>query len=206
MGDEQIDGTRLLEEIVDHVMAVLPPYETSVYLYLLRRSHLVDSPSVRVGKRTIGEEVGKGTRSRRGSYQHISEKLNNLARNGFISIGDTTRLGTLYTVALPSDVPAVRERMATEECAAEPANHYRDPGLRTELFERDSWRCQYCGERVRSNTATLDHIVPVSKGGRDDPENLATTCLMCNSIKSGRTYEEAAPQILAALRSRRAAT
>ncbi len=153
MGDEHIDGTRLLEEIVDNVMAVLPPYETSVYLYLLRRSHLVGSPSVRVGKRTIGEEIGKGTRSSRGSYQHISGKLNNLARDGFISIGDTDRLGTLYLVALPSEVPAVRERMATEERAAGPVNYYRDPTLRMELFERDGWRCQYCGEEVRSDTA-----------------------------------------------------
>lgn len=79
----------LLEEIVDHVVPLLPPYETSVYLYLLRKSRLLGARTVRVGKRTIGEGLGKGTRSRQGNYQHIDEKLKNLARDGFIQIGDT---------------------------------------------------------------------------------------------------------------------
>jgi hypothetical protein len=203
MLDEQLDGARLIEEIVDHVMALLPPYETSLYLYLLRKSHLLGAQTVRVGKRTIGEGLGKGTRSSQGNYQHITEKLNNLARDGFIQIGDTDRSGTLYTVFLPSEVAAVRERIATSEPSLTPADHYRDPVLRARLFERDAWRCCYCGEVVTPDTATLDHRLPVSKGGGDDPENLATACLMCNSIKSGRTYEEAAPQILASVQARR---
>jgi len=89
------------------------------------------------------------------------------------------------------------------EFPAEAANHYRDPALRARLFERDAWRCRYCGELLTAETATLDHVLPVSKGGADDPENLATACLMCNSIKSGRTYEDAAADILTALQVRR---
>lgn len=72
-------------------------------------------------------------------------------------------------------------------------------------MDRDKWTCRYCGEAVTTATATLDHIVPQSCGGPSTPENLTTTCRTCNSIKSGRTYDEAAPEILAALVRRRAA-
>jgi len=193
---------QFLEELVDHVMAILPPYETSVYLYLIRRSRCEGSRTVRIGKRTIGEGVGKGTRSQRGgNYQHITAKIQNLANAGFVTIGDTDRSGTLYSVSLPSEVPAVRERMAVSQPEAS-ANHYRDPALRKELFERDSWRCRYCGEVVTPETATIDHIQPVSAEGSDDPANLATACMMCNSIKSGRTYADAAADLLEAVKAR----
>lgn len=202
MKDQPPGESHLLEEIVDHVMAILPPYETSVYLYLLRNSRLMGEPTVRVGKRTIGEGIGKGTRSKGGSYQHITNKLKALEQEGFIQTGETNRTGTVYAVALPGEVPAIRERMAVAEPSA-PVDHYRNPALRTELFERDGWSCRYCGDNVTPETATLDHIQPVSSGGQDDPENLATACMMCNSIKSGRTYEEAAPQLLSAITARR---
>ena len=194
----------LLAQVVDYVVPLLPPYETSVYLYLLRRSRVVGSPTVRVGKRTIGEALGKGTRSSRGNYRHIDEKLQTLAREGFIQIGDTDRMGTLYAVALPSEVAAVVARIEAELPIAAPADHYTDPFLRRELFERDAWRCRYCGELVTAETATLDHVVPTSRGGGNDPENLWTACLMCNSIKSGRTREEAAADLLANVQARRA--
>lgn len=203
MDRDQLDGSVLFKQVVDYVMRVLPPYETSVYLYLLRLSRLEGSPSVRIGKRSIGEGLGKGTRSRQGNYQHIDEKLRNLARDGFVAVGDTTREGTLYTVALPADVAAVRKLMAEIVPPPPIMSHYRDPELRATLFERDGWSCRYCGDAVTMETATLDHVVPVSRGGTDDPDNLAAACLMCNSVKSGRTYEEAAPDILTAIVKRR---
>jgi hypothetical protein len=196
--------SQMLQQIVDYVFPVLPPYETSTYLYLLRRSHLADAPSnsVRVGKRTIGEGLGKGTRSSRGgSYQHITDKLNNLAIMGFITIGDTNRSGTLYTVSLPMEVPSVREQLASE--APTLKDYYSDAALRSQLFERDGWSCRYCGEHLDAATATLDHVIPVSRGGTNDAENLATSCMMCNSIKSGRTLDEVASLILASVQRRR---
>lgn len=189
-----------IEDIVDFVLPSLPPYELSVYLLLLRLAHLADGKGeIRIGKRAISRSLGKGTRASSGNYQHITEKLENLAEADYITIGDSTREGTLYRVALPEEVPGVKERMAEAAGAAEEAtaDYYEDPVLRRELFERDGWTCRYCGDSVDEETATLDHVTPRSKGGSNDPTNLATCCLMCNSIKSGRTYEEAAPQILA---------
>jgi hypothetical protein len=47
-------------------------------------------------------------------------------------------------------------------------------------------RCVYCG-----NPGTeMDHIVPQSRGGSSDPENLVPSCRCCNSAKADRTPEE----------------
>lgn len=195
---------QLLEEFVDFLLPSLTPYEATVYLYLLRKSHFgVGSPKIRVGKRTIAADCGQGTRAAITNFNHVTKLLKALESKECISIGDTTREGTLYTVKLPHEIPAVKERMAALQIPEQPLNYYRDPALRNELFERDKWICRYCGERVSIENATFDHLVPISKGGSDAPENLATCCLICNAIKSGKTYEEAAPAMLASLRERR---
>lgn len=48
--------------------------------------------------------------------------------------------------------------------------------------------CQYCGKR--GGILELDHIVPFSKGGSDDIDNLATSCRHCNRQKRDKSLEE----------------
>lgn len=191
----------LYADLADHVLPAVPPYEFALYVLLLRLTDF-EGGAVRIGKRTIAARLGKGTRSSRGNYQHITEKLQALADAGFITIGDTTREGTQYVVLLPEVVPMIRERKTAAEPTDVPPDYYEDPALRSELYTRDGWRCRYCGEHVSADTASLDHVIPRSKGGPNTADNLWTACLTCNSIKSGRTYEEAAPQILAAVAQR----
>lgn len=195
--DADIDHERLIEDLVDLVLPTLAPYEFTLYLLLLRRSRFIGEPSTRIGKRSISAALGKGTRASGGNYHHISNKLTALEVGGFIETGDTDRTGTEYAVRLPREVPSIRERLEVEAESHGPEEaHFTDPALRRSLFERDEWRCRYCGDHVSDTTSTLDHIVPQHAGGTNTPENLATACLMCNSIKSGRTYEEAAPILL----------
>jgi HNH endonuclease len=192
----------LVGDLIDHVLPTVPPYEFALYMLLLRMTDFRGG-EVRIGKRTIGARLGKGTRSSQGNYQHIGEKLQSLATSGFITIGDTTREGTRYEVRTPDDVPAIAERKASAITPEEEPDYYEDPQLRATLLERDGWRCRYCGELVTTSNATLDHVIPRSLGGPNTAENLVAACLACNSIKSGRTYEEAAPQLLAELARRR---
>lgn len=56
--------------------------------------------------------------------------------------------------------------------------------LRQAVFERDGHRCQYCG--ASDTRLHADHIVPVSKGGRNLLENLLTACWFCNLSKGNR--------------------
>lgn len=57
----------------------------------------------------------------------------------------------------------------------------RAPIDREAIFERDGWLCGICGEPVERADATLDHIVPVSLGGADEPENVRLAHSLCNS-------------------------
>jgi predicted restriction endonuclease len=55
------------------------------------------------------------------------------------------------------------------------------PGqLRIAVFERDKYRCVYCGDY---HDLCADHIIPESKGGETSIENLQTLCRFCNTSK-----------------------
>lgn len=60
--------------------------------------------------------------------------------------------------------------------------------LKKAVFERDSYRCRYCGSH---KNLTADHVFPESRGGEMSLENLVTACSSCNSKKGPRTPEEA---------------
>lgn len=59
--------------------------------------------------------------------------------------------------------------------------------VRQEVAERSSHTCVYCGG---DGPFEIDHIVPWSRGGTSDPENLALSCRACNRTKAARTPEE----------------
>ena len=65
------------------------------------------------------------------------------------------------------------------------------------LFARDRHLCLYCGEHYHRSELTRDHVMPVSKGGRDSWENVVTACLHCNVRKGGRTPQQASMPLLA---------
>jgi 5-methylcytosine-specific restriction endonuclease McrA len=51
------------------------------------------------------------------------------------------------------------------------------------VFLRDGYVCQYCGDDVSRKTATLDHVLPVSHGGKTTFENTVCACATCNANK-----------------------
>lgn len=54
---------------------------------------------------------------------------------------------------------------------------------RSAIFIRDNGECQYCGTTLTSKTATLDHVLPSSKGGKTTWDNTVIACGPCNSSK-----------------------
>ena len=68
---------------------------------------------------------------------------------------------------------------------------------RLRILTRDRMRCQYCGARGTPFDLTLDHILPRSRGGRSEPENLCAACKPCNQRKGDRTPDEARMPLLA---------
>ena len=61
---------------------------------------------------------------------------------------------------------------------------YSNPNFtRFNVFLRDKFTCQYCGSK---NELTFDHLLPRSKGGKTDWNNVVTACTCCNVKKGGR--------------------
>ena len=58
-----------------------------------------------------------------------------------------------------------------------------------EVFLRDHYTCQYCGQR--SQHLTLDHVIPRRQHGPHTWDNVVAACGRCNLDKAGRTPEEA---------------
>lgn len=56
--------------------------------------------------------------------------------------------------------------------------------IRFEVLKRDKFTCQYCGKSAPDVVLEIDHIKPVSKGGKNDIMNLITSCKDCNRGKS----------------------
>ena len=65
------------------------------------------------------------------------------------------------------------------------------------LFARDRYVCLYCGQHYHRGALTRDHVMPLSKGGRDEWENVVCACLHCNVRKGSRTPQQAAMPLLA---------
>jgi 5-methylcytosine-specific restriction endonuclease McrA len=60
---------------------------------------------------------------------------------------------------------------------------------RKNILRRDGHRCQFCGRG--DIPLTVDHVIPLSRGGEDTWENLVCACVRCNNKKGDRTPEEA---------------
>jgi len=58
---------------------------------------------------------------------------------------------------------------------------------RENIYTRDKYQCQYCGDKLDARDLTCDHVVPRSKGGRSEWTNIVTCCRPCNRRKGDQT-------------------
>lgn len=66
-------------------------------------------------------------------------------------------------------------------------SHYKkklSPRLRYEILVRDGFKCKYCGRSANDCILHVDHIIPVLSGGKTEPDNIITSCSLCNLGKS----------------------
>ena len=74
--------------------------------------------------------------------------------------------------------------------------HYRHR-LRFAIFRRDSFKCRICGRSVKDGAQlTLEHIIPICRGGTYEPSNLFTACQECNQGKADDLLSEVEREIL----------
>ena len=76
-------------------------------------------------------------------------------------------------------------------------DQYVPPLNNRTLFKRDANLCLYCAVQFQTRDLTRDHITPLSQGGLDVWNNVATSCRRCNNHKGGRTPEQASMKLIA---------
>ncbi|MAT81699.1 MAG: HNH endonuclease [Phycisphaerae bacterium] len=74
---------------------------------------------------------------------------------------------------------------------------------RRNLFARDRNRCQYCGKKFSLAELSIDHVVPISRGGANTWDNLVCACIRCNTRKGSRTPREAGLNLITSPRQPR---
>ena len=77
-----------------------------------------------------------------------------------------------------------------------PVKTFRGKPSKDAIYTRDAGICQYTGKKVDRNNATVDHIVPRSKGGEDTWTNLVLCSREVNSKKGNRMNNEAGLKLI----------
>ncbi len=103
-----------------------------------------------------------------------------LDRVSIVSVYETEVHSPSRRMRLPS-VIALKDYIPTERTAA---------FTRFNVFLRDRFTCQYCGQPSPSHDLTFDHVVPRSRGGRTTWENVVAACGPCNLRKANRLPRE----------------
>ena len=67
-------------------------------------------------------------------------------------------------------------------------NQKRIPLSRKNILKRDAHICQYC--KSKTNSMTVDHVIPKDKGGIDSWENLVAACIPCNTKKGNKLLKD----------------
>jgi len=57
------------------------------------------------------------------------------------------------------------------------------------VMDKTNSCCWYCGIKLRPKIVTIDHIIPISKGGKSEIDNLVASCKNCNFEKGSLTVE-----------------
>ena len=114
------------------------------------------------------------------SWQH-SVKAVFLDRVNIISEYEHAVRSPRFVMKLPS-VIALKEYVPQSR---------RPTFTRFNVFLRDRFSCQYCDGRLPIQELTFDHVVPRSRGGRTNWENVVTACGNCNLRKGNRMPEPA---------------
>lgn len=97
----------------------------------------------------------------------------------------------IHTVKMRLRIPSVLllrgfDRMPTKEVKFNRQN----------IFERDRYRCQYCGNVFHPRDLNLDHVIPRVHGGKTSWENVVTSCIKCNTRKANHLPHQAGMRLM----------
>jgi 5-methylcytosine-specific restriction endonuclease McrA len=116
----------------------------------------------------------------------LGDESHTLFRGGENRVtGSQSRLWTAPIIAVKGESVAMAKRMNRVPTLTNP-----------ELFARDRHVCAYCGKRFTESRLTRDHVIPVSRGGKDIWTNVVTACEMDNHKKDDKFLHEVGMELL----------
>lgn len=134
------------------------------------------------------------TRSRRHYYANKEDKLEYKREYYYNNRAKILEQSKDYRVRFPSEnimrgkVSAHRRRARMKQVQGSYTRRDLD-----NLYDEQGGRCLYCGIRLFRDIPYdihVDHIQPISRGGLNNPDNLALTCQSCNLSKADKTPDE----------------
>jgi 5-methylcytosine-specific restriction endonuclease McrA len=87
---------------------------------------------------------------------------------------------------LKAKKPAATSSQSKSKSDKEKRSRHIPRSVRVSVLHRDGYKCAFCGCGAKQVQLEVDHIVPFSKGGSNDPSNLQILCFDCNRGKGVR--------------------
>jgi 5-methylcytosine-specific restriction endonuclease McrA len=137
-----------------------------------------------------GQPVRWALMARAARYYASGKVLTDLGESLFSMIGGFQDLTGLRSEFITSSIVMIRGRHRI------PLGHSHVGLTKHRLFLRDRNVCAYCGDQFADSELTVEHIVPVSRGGQHLWTNVVTACRSCNTRKGNRLPEEARMPLL----------
>lgn len=97
----------------------------------------------------------------------------------------------IHSVSFQIKLPAVVRLLRLVRRPPKPVKFSRQ-----NIYARDKYACQYCGETFTPEELTYDHVIPRSRGGKTEWGNIVSCCVECNRRKGGRTPQEAGMRLV----------
>jgi len=137
-----------------------------------------------------GQPVRWALMQRAARYYASGKVVTELGDNLFGMAGGLQEATGLRSELITSSILMIRGRHRI------PFGHAHVGLTKHRLFARDRHICAYCGGHFAELELTVEHILPVSRGGRHEWTNVVTACRSCNTRKGNRRPEEARMPLL----------
>lgn len=164
---------KIFKEVIDYLSPLQTPTEQAIYNYLLRWSYFeTGNNEIQIGDKTIAKEVSKPagdrlSKSKGLSPGAVSKNVRELIKRGHIEILKIHHKGKIYRIKLPLEIKESLELKKDKDISIldkRSEDYFKEPKNRKLIFERDNYKCNYCGQKITEDNATLDHKIPQSKG------------------------------------------
>ena len=100
------------------------------------------------------------------------------------------------TISSPSMTIRVPTVIISANFSKMPVKHFKGKPSKDAIYNRDKGTCQYTGKKIDRNHATVDHVIPRSRGGEDSWTNLVLCSKDVNTKKGNKLNSEIGLQLL----------